>query len=124
MSHRTLSRKNLSGIVAGIGLLIGVTSGTVAAQMPSEMPAHQPETTHQFRAIEQPLWLKGTVTVAGLALIGLEVWWFLCSQPTSSQASMTQGTQEHSVTVEQNSGDQNSGKKPALASSTPLSRRS
>lgn len=58
MLNRQLSRKRLSGIVAGIGLLIGVTSNPVAAQMPPEMPAHLPETTPQFHAIEQPLWLK------------------------------------------------------------------
>ena len=39
------------------------------------------EPAPQFRQIEQPLALKLGVTLAGVGLIGLELWWFLLSQP-------------------------------------------
>jgi plastocyanin domain-containing protein len=42
----------------------------------AEMPVHS-EQSSQFRQIEQPLGLKVGVAIAGLALIGLELWWFL-----------------------------------------------
>jgi plastocyanin domain-containing protein len=35
---------------------------------------------NQFRRIEQPLSLKIGVTIGGLALISLELWWFLFSK--------------------------------------------
>ncbi|WP_230966529.1 hypothetical protein [Nostoc sp. NZL] len=41
------------------------------------MPAHSPEQTSQFHHIEQPLGLKVGVAIGGLALIGIELWWFL-----------------------------------------------
>ncbi len=52
----------------------------LAAATPQKPPAHatQPATTNQFRRIEKPLGLKIAVTLGGLALIGLELWWFLC----------------------------------------------
>ncbi|MGB8698226.1 MAG: hypothetical protein WCD18_02310 [Thermosynechococcaceae cyanobacterium] len=39
--------------------------------------------THMFQPIDQPLWLKASVTAIGLVLIGLELWWFLLSKPRS-----------------------------------------
>ncbi|AFY35872.1 hypothetical protein [Calothrix sp. PCC 7507] len=41
------------------------------------------ETSHtsQFRYIEQPVWLKIGVAIAGFALIALELWWFFLSKP-------------------------------------------
>jgi plastocyanin domain-containing protein len=36
--------------------------------------------TSQFPRIEQPLSLKVSVTLGGIALIGLELWWFLLSR--------------------------------------------
>ena len=38
----------------------------------------------QFRHIEQPIELKLAVTLGGLILIGLEIWWFLLSQTVST----------------------------------------
>lgn len=35
----------------------------------------------QFQPVEQPLGLKVGVTLGGLALIGVELWWFLLSKP-------------------------------------------
>ena len=58
--------------LAALVLLTGTSGVTLA-----EMPAHSSEQTSQFRRIEQPLGLKVGVAIAGLALIGLEFWWFL-----------------------------------------------
>lgn len=52
-----------------MGLLLSVTSEVAVA--------HSPELTNQFRRIDQPLSLKISITTGGLALIGLELWWFL-----------------------------------------------
>lgn len=88
---------SLARLTASI-LIIG--SGTAIAQMPMEMPATEGEQETQFRQIEQPLGVKGIVTAGGLALIGLELWWFLGSKPKSRQAESHQGIQEVTVTVD------------------------
>ncbi|BDI16248.1 hypothetical protein ANSO36C_20500 [Nostoc cf. commune SO-36] len=66
------SKKMLWGSLTALVLLTR-TSGVALA----EMPAHSPEQNSQFHSIEQPLGLKVGVAIAGLALIGLELWWFL-----------------------------------------------
>ncbi|MEH1806533.1 hypothetical protein [Nostoc sp.] len=66
------SQKTLWGSLTALVLLTGTSGVTVA-----EMPAHSSEQTSQFQRIEQPLGLKVGVAIAGLALIGLELWWFL-----------------------------------------------
>ncbi|WP_138504807.1 hypothetical protein [Nostoc sp. PA-18-2419] len=65
------SKKMLWGNLAGLFLLTGTSAVTLA-----EMPVHS-EQSSQFQHIEQPLGLKVGVAIAGLALIGLELWWFL-----------------------------------------------
>ena len=47
------------------------------------MTEHSMQQTSQFRRIKQPLELKFAVTLGGLALITLEIWWFLLSQTSS-----------------------------------------
>lgn len=88
------------GSLASLSLLLNIVSGTAGAQTPMEMPGHASEQTSQFRRIEQPLGLKVGVTLGGLALIGLELWWFLLSQPKSQQAAAHQGVQEMTITVD------------------------
>lgn len=61
------------GSIISLGLLLGMTFGVQAAEMPATVG-------YQFRRIEQPLSLKIGVTIGGLALIGLELWWFLFSK--------------------------------------------
>ena len=75
------------GAIAGLGLLLGTTSGIAQAQTPT----HSPEHTSQFRRIEQPLGLKVGVTLGGLALIGLELWWFVFSKTKVTKAESNQG---------------------------------
>lgn len=95
-----LIKKAMIGSIASLGLALGVASGGAAAQMNHEMPASETSPTSQFRRIEQPLWLKGTVAAGGLALIGLELWWFLLSKPKSQKAEAKQGIQEIAITVD------------------------
>ncbi|MEH2240420.1 hypothetical protein [Nostoc sp.] len=66
------SKKMLWGSLTALVLFTG-TSGVALA----EMPDHLSEQTSQFQHIEQPLGLKVGVAIAGFALIGLELWWFL-----------------------------------------------
>ncbi|HYW18079.1 MAG TPA: hypothetical protein VE956_01990 [Nodularia sp. (in: cyanobacteria)] len=55
---------------------LGLSVGTASAAIPT----HSSGKTSQFQAIEQPLGLKVGVTMGGLGLIGLELWWFLFSK--------------------------------------------
>jgi plastocyanin domain-containing protein len=80
-----LNKYKIFAMLIGLGLLLG-TAGNAVAQMSTEMPGHS-SPTGEFRRIEQPLGLKIGVTAGGLALIGLELWWFLWSKPKSQQRS-------------------------------------
>jgi plastocyanin domain-containing protein len=89
--------------IASFGLAFGIASGSAIAQMPhdmNEMQSSQTEQTGQFRRIEQPLGNKVAVTLGGLGLIGLELWWFLLSKPKSRKATTQGGVQEVTVTVD------------------------
>lgn len=91
----------LVGGLASLGLALGIASSQAVAQMFYEQTQHfETEQTGQFRRIEQPLWLKSAVTIGGLGLIGLELWWFLLSKPKSQLAKMNQGIQEIDITVD------------------------
>jgi plastocyanin domain-containing protein len=95
-----LERHALVGSFIGLGLLLGTPVVTLA-QMPHD--TRPPDTTEQpgqFQRVEQPLWLKAAVTTGGLGLIGLELWWFLFSQPKSRKATTQRGIQEVTVTVD------------------------
>lgn len=73
------------GILAGFGFLLGVISGAITAEMPAEHSTNSAQNTNQFQRIEQPLSSRVAVTLAGLGLISLELWWFLFSPPKSKQ---------------------------------------
>jgi plastocyanin domain-containing protein len=66
------SKKILWGSLTALALLTATSNVTLA-----EMSAHSSEQNGQFNHIEQPLGLKVGVAIGGLALIGLELWWFL-----------------------------------------------
>lgn len=78
-----------------VGLLLAIPTANQAA----EMPMHNPNLT-QFRRIEQPLPLKLAVTLGGLGLISLELWWFLLSKTKAEQAVANQGIQEITIKVD------------------------
>jgi len=90
-------RKFSLGNLVGLGFLLAL-AGSASAQMPMEEPSSGAET--QFRRIEQPLALKVGVTAAGVALIGVELWWFLFSKTKAQQADSEAGVQEITVTVD------------------------
>ncbi|MEH1783653.1 MAG: hypothetical protein V7L26_32145 [Nostoc sp.] len=73
------SQKTLWGSLIALVLLTGTSSVAFA-----EMPAHSSEQTSQFQRIEQPLGLKVGVAIAGFALIGIELWWFLLYKSSES----------------------------------------
>lgn len=76
------------GGVASLGLILGLVAGSAAAQMPHDMNGmnhSQPEQTEPFQHIEQSPTSKAIVTLGGLGLIGLELWWFLFSKPNSTR---------------------------------------
>ncbi|PHM11008.1 hypothetical protein [Nostoc sp. 'Peltigera malacea cyanobiont' DB3992] len=71
-----LQRKKIRSQLIGLSLLLViVTISTLVAYN----PIHSQQSS-QFISIEQPFLLKLTVTLAGLALICLELSWFLLSQ--------------------------------------------
>jgi plastocyanin domain-containing protein len=84
-------------MVVGLGCL-GAISGPTA--VPGyEMDSMQPR-SGQFQPIDQPLSHKIGVTVGGIALIGLELWWFLLNKPKSRQATAQGEVQAITVTVD------------------------
>ncbi len=82
-----LNKKNILNGIAGIGFFILVAYGTAFAQKSVEMPSQE---NVQFRRIEQPLGLKFAVTLGGVGLIGLELWWFLFSKSKAVRANRKQ----------------------------------
>lgn len=79
------NKKNIIASLAGIGFFLAIASPKAMAQIPVEMPVSKEENV-QFRRIEQPIGLKTAVTLGGIGLIGLELWWFLFSKPKAVQA--------------------------------------
>jgi plastocyanin domain-containing protein len=84
--------------VVGLGFLIGTISGTMAAESPGIIGMSQ--RSSQFQAIDQPLSNKILVTIGGITLIGLELWWFLVNKPKSQQATAQGDIQTITVTVD------------------------
>ena len=98
-----INKTAIIGSIASLGLVLGIASSKAVAQMPHDMNGNHSsdtEQTAQFRRIEQPLRNKVAVTLGGLGLIGLELWWFLLSKPKSRQATTQGGIQEVTVTVD------------------------
>ena len=99
-----VNKREIVGSIASLGLVLGMTSGRAVAQMPHEtMQRSETEQSSQFRRIEQPLWLKSAVTLGGLGLIGLELWWFLLRKPKSQKAKTERGIQEIDIAVDRKS---------------------
>ena len=73
-----LNNKYLVGTVVSLSLLLSPAS------------AQMPEQTKQFQRIEQPISLKIGVTLGGLALIGIELWWFVFSKTESQKVALKQ----------------------------------
>lgn len=83
-----INKTAIASTIVSLGLVLGIVSGEAVAQRPhqDEMQPSQNHFTEEFQRIEQPLGNKIIVTVGGLGLIGLELWWFLLSKPKSARA--------------------------------------
>ncbi len=67
------TQKRLWSTLISLGLFLGSNTSVKAVEIPINK-------TQQFQKIEQPLALKAGVTLVGLGLISLELWWFLFSK--------------------------------------------
>ncbi len=82
-----LHKRQILRRLIGLGLLLSMTSSFPAtAATSADMSAH----TVQFRQIDQPLALKFGVTLGGVALISLELWWFVLSKNKALQTKDNQ----------------------------------
>ena len=91
------SKKVIFGNIIGLVVLMFTVSAGPVVSMSSDHSMTNP----QFRPIEQPLALKAIVTLGGLGLIGLELWWFLWSQPKTQNSKSEEGIQVFNITVEE-----------------------
>jgi plastocyanin domain-containing protein len=78
-----LNQKTLWGCLVGL-LLFANTSSTALGEIPHSLT----QQTSQFHSIEQPLVLKIAVTIGGLALIGIELWWFIFSKSVIEKSEL------------------------------------
>jgi plastocyanin domain-containing protein len=91
------------GTLAGFGFLLGAISGSIEADVPDpsmNSMSHPAGKSRQLQPIEQPLINKAIVTLSGLGLMGLELWWFLLAKPKSRQVTAQNGIQAVTVTVD------------------------
>jgi plastocyanin domain-containing protein len=98
-----MKRAAFFGTLAGFGFLLGAISGALAAEVPGysmDSMQNSPRTSDQFQRVEQPLSNKVAVTLGGVGLMGLELWWFLFSKPKSQKAVAAGGIQEVTITVD------------------------
>ena len=91
-----LRQSKILGSLASLGFLVGMVSTANAVKMPAEHSTPK----GGFQRIEQPLATKIGVTVGGLALIGLELWWFLLSKPKAQRSTLEQGIQKLTIQVD------------------------
>jgi plastocyanin domain-containing protein len=82
--------RKLLGFWVGLG---GVSLAFAAGAMET------PTAKGQFPSIDQPLGLKVGVTLVGLSLIALELWWFLGSKPQIKPSLLEAGIQKLRIEV-------------------------
>jgi plastocyanin domain-containing protein len=96
-----VNKTTLIGSIASLGIVFGIASTEAIAQTSHQTHSSATVQTNQFQRIDQPLKNKVAVTLGGLGLIGLELWWFLLSKPKSQKAVATGGNiQEVTITVD------------------------
>lgn len=71
--------------IVSLGLLLGAKTLTLPLHTHSPQNHPETQTKSQFQFIPQPLEKKVTLTLIGIGLIGLEIWWFLLSKPKSQK---------------------------------------
>ncbi len=70
-----MNQRKILGRLVALIVLFGTSSA--AAQMPMDHST----STDEIHRIDQPISVKVGVVLTGVTLIGLELWWFLFSQP-------------------------------------------
>ena len=95
-----LKQATFWGTLAGLGFLLGAISGAIAIETPMDTMNDPASPAKSFQRLDQPLVNKIAVTLGGVGLIGLDLWWFLLSKPKSRPAIAEQGIQEITVTVD------------------------
>jgi plastocyanin domain-containing protein len=96
-----VNKTALIGSIASLGIVFTIASGEATAQKSHQTHSSTTVQSNQFQRIDQPLSSKLAVTLGGLGLIGLEIWWFLLSKPKSQKAVTTgRNIQEVTVTVD------------------------
>lgn len=80
-----------------LSLVLSILMANPAQARPSD--SHN-EQSNDFRKIEQPLPVKVGVTLGGIGLIGLELWWFLFSKSKAKKAQINQDAQELNILVD------------------------
>ncbi|MCF4967347.1 hypothetical protein [Nostoc sp. CMAA1605] len=97
-----VNKTTLIGSIASLGILWGMTSQEAIAQTQHSIHSSTTVPANQFQRLEQPLGNKLAVTLGGLGLISLEIWWFLLSKPKSNKAVITDGKiQEVSIILDE-----------------------
>ena len=87
-----MDNRKILGRLVGLSLLLNAASAS--AQMPMEY-----STTNKFQRIEQPFGIKAGVAIGGIALVGLELWWFL-GKPKPKRSTVKQGIQTLTIDVD------------------------
>lgn len=87
-----MNQRKILGRLVGLSFLLNAASAS--AQMPMEH-----STPNEFQRIEQPIAVKAGVAVGGIALIGLELWWFL-GKPKAQRSTVEQGVQTLTIDVD------------------------
>jgi plastocyanin domain-containing protein len=72
-----LKQKNQNIFWVILACLVLLTSSPATAEISS---SHSQHNNSQFQIIAQPVGVKVGVIIAGLGLIGLELWWFIFSK--------------------------------------------
>ncbi|MFM7447883.1 MAG: hypothetical protein ACKO24_04720 [Leptolyngbyaceae cyanobacterium] len=81
-----LKKTTFLGILVGAGFLLGTVSERTAAEVNiNNLNSHTQTSSqlNQFQQIKHSAGIQIVVTIGGLGLIGLELWWFLFSKPPS-----------------------------------------
>jgi plastocyanin domain-containing protein len=77
-----LKKKAIIVTLTSLGMLL-TTASSVATPPANHVHSSAQIPNHQFSQIDQPLEKKVAVTFTGLAIICLEIWWFLLSNSKS-----------------------------------------
>ncbi|MBD2327951.1 hypothetical protein [Alkalinema sp. FACHB-956] len=62
-----------------MGLILALTIGFPSLAGDKHSPPANPAAHPEFQAIDHPLSHRAIVTIGGLTLMGMELWWFLGS---------------------------------------------